>query len=165
MCLEGSDGFVTSTAAPIATGRSNPVAGWDLHPLKTNTFARRTLAASPFRPLLRPSRPDNRSLHPVAIGAAAEVTKPSKPSRQRVASGGSASRQAATEVNAVNAWGQTELCAVNREVLVFSGCNSHLATGSLQPVAIGAAVEVTKPSEPSRPTRRCGDAASRQAVT
>ena len=46
MCLEGSDGFVTSTAAPIATGRSNPVAGWELHPLKTNTFARRTLAAS-----------------------------------------------------------------------------------------------------------------------
>ena len=27
------------------------------------------------------------------------------------------------------------LCAVNREVLVFSGCNSHPATGSLQPVA------------------------------
>jgi hypothetical protein len=31
------------------------------------------------------SRPDNWSLHPVAIGAAAEVTKPSKPSRQRAA--------------------------------------------------------------------------------
>ena len=26
-CLEGSDGFVTSTAAPIATGWSDPVAG------------------------------------------------------------------------------------------------------------------------------------------
>jgi hypothetical protein len=48
MSLEGSDGFVTSTAAPIATGWSDPVAGWELHPLKTNTFARRTLAASPF---------------------------------------------------------------------------------------------------------------------
>ena len=36
------------------------------------------------------------------------------------------------------------------KVLVFSGCKSHPATGSLQPVAIGAAVEVTKPSEPSR---------------
>ena len=47
MCLEGSDGFVTSTAAPIATGRSNPVAGWELHPLKTNTFARRTLGLTP----------------------------------------------------------------------------------------------------------------------
>jgi hypothetical protein len=31
------------------------------------------------------SRPDNWSLQPVAIGAAAEVTKPSKPSRQRTA--------------------------------------------------------------------------------
>ena len=49
VCLEGSDGFVTSTAAPRATGWSDPVAGWDLHPLKTNTFARRTLAACLFR--------------------------------------------------------------------------------------------------------------------
>src|SRR6516225_7640309 len=49
------------------------------------------------------SRPDNWSLHPVAIGAAVEVTRPSKPSRQRAASGGSASRQAATTVNAVQA--------------------------------------------------------------
>ncbi len=50
-------------------------------------------------------------------------------------------------------------------VLIFRGCNSHPATGSLQPVAIGAAVEVTKPSEPSRHMCRFGDAASRQAVT
>ena len=28
------------------------------------------------------------------------------------------------------------------------GANPHAATGSLQPVAIGAAVEVTKPSKP-----------------
>jgi len=42
ICLEGSDGFVTSAAAPIATGRSDPVAGWELHPLKSNTLARRT---------------------------------------------------------------------------------------------------------------------------
>ena len=49
ICLEGSDGFVTSTVAPIATGWSDPVAGWELHPLKINTFPRRTLAASPFR--------------------------------------------------------------------------------------------------------------------
>src|SRR5262249_28300725 len=47
------------------------------------------------------SRPDNWSLHPVAIGAAVEGTKTSKPSRQRGASGGSAGRQAATEGNAV----------------------------------------------------------------
>ena len=56
------------------------------------------------------------------------------------------------------------MCAV-KKVLVSSGCNSHPATGSLQPVAIGAAVEVTKPSEPSRQMCRSGDTASRQAVT
>ncbi len=47
ICLEGSDGFVTSTAAPIATGGSDPVAGWELHPRKTNTFARRTQSLTP----------------------------------------------------------------------------------------------------------------------
>ena len=50
-------------------------------------------------------------------------------------------------------------------VPIVSGCNSHPATRSFQPVAIGAAVEVTKPSEPSRHMCRFGDAASRQAVT
>lgn len=45
--VEGFDGFVTSTVAPTATGWSEPVAGWELHPLKTYTFARRT--ASPFQ--------------------------------------------------------------------------------------------------------------------
>src|SRR6185437_1178866 len=40
------------------------------------------------------------SLQPVEIGTAAEVTKPSKPSMERVASGDPASRQAATCVNA-----------------------------------------------------------------
>jgi hypothetical protein len=40
--IEGSDGFVTSTAAPIATGRSDPVAGRDLHPQALSAFARRT---------------------------------------------------------------------------------------------------------------------------
>src|SRR5690242_14163454 len=35
---EGSGDFVTSTAAPIATGRSEPVPGWDLHPLLTSAF-------------------------------------------------------------------------------------------------------------------------------
>ena len=59
----------------------------------------------------------------------------------------------------------TSLMCAAKKVLVFSGCNSHPATGSLQPVAIGAAVEVTKPSEPSRQMCRFGDAASRQAVT
>ncbi len=60
--------------------------------------------------------------------------------------------------------GSDRVCAVKR-CWDFSGCNSHPATGSLQPVAIGAAVEVTKPSEPSRQMCRFGDAASRQAVT
>src|SRR5262245_15811188 len=57
LCVGGFDGFVTSTAAPTATGWRDPVAGWELHPLKTYTFARRT--ASPFaRPcLLARARP------------------------------------------------------------------------------------------------------------
>jgi hypothetical protein len=38
----GFSGFVASTAAPIATGRSDPVPGWDLHPLLTSAFSRRT---------------------------------------------------------------------------------------------------------------------------
>jgi hypothetical protein len=42
LSTRGFDGFVTSTAAPIATGRSDPVAGRDLHPLDLSTFARRT---------------------------------------------------------------------------------------------------------------------------
>jgi hypothetical protein len=52
------------------------------------------------------------------------------------------------------------------KVLIFSGCNSHPATGSLQPVAIGAAVEETKPSEPSRQTgryRRLGEPTGRNS--
>src|SRR6516162_4273976 len=45
--LEGFDGFVTSTAAPIATGWSDPVAGWESHPLKNQTFhGARTCTAS-----------------------------------------------------------------------------------------------------------------------
>ena len=35
---EGFSGFVTFTAASIATGRSESVPGWDLHPLKTHAF-------------------------------------------------------------------------------------------------------------------------------
>ena len=57
------------------------------------------------------SRPESWSLHPVAIGATAEVTKPSKPSRQRAAWGGSASRQAATRMNAVRAPRQPDVGA------------------------------------------------------
>ena len=39
---KGSDGFITSTAALIATGRSEPVPGWDFHLLWTSAFSRRT---------------------------------------------------------------------------------------------------------------------------
>lgn len=35
---EGSGGFVASTAASIAAGWSDPVPGWDLHPLLTSAF-------------------------------------------------------------------------------------------------------------------------------
>jgi hypothetical protein len=48
---------------------------------------------------------------------------------------------------------------------IFSGCNSRPATWSLQPAAIGAAVEVTKPPKPSMQRVASGDSASRQAVT
>jgi hypothetical protein len=42
LCIEGFGGFVASTAAPIATGWSDQVAGRDLHPLKIRAFSRRT---------------------------------------------------------------------------------------------------------------------------
>jgi hypothetical protein len=42
LSIEGSGSFVTSTAAPIATGWSNRVAGRESHPLKTRAFAGRT---------------------------------------------------------------------------------------------------------------------------
>ena len=37
-CLEGFDGFVTSAAAPIATGWSDQFSGRDSHPLKIRAF-------------------------------------------------------------------------------------------------------------------------------
>ena len=42
----GFSSFVTSTAAPIATGRNEPVPGWDLHPLWTKRLSRRTRTIS-----------------------------------------------------------------------------------------------------------------------
>src|SRR5207245_6837348 len=39
---EGSSSFVTSTAASVATGWSEPVPGRDFHPLWTSAFSRRT---------------------------------------------------------------------------------------------------------------------------
>ena len=49
--------------------------------------------------------------------------------------------------------------------LVHSGCKSHPGTGSFHPVAIGAAVEVTKPLKPPMKEGREDDSASVQAVT
>ena len=45
------------------------------------------------------------------------------------------------------------------------GCKSRPATGSLRPVAIGATVEVTKPSKATVQRIASGDLATRQAVT
>ncbi len=43
LSIQGSDGFVASTAAWIATGRkTTKLTGWDFHPLKNHTFSRRT---------------------------------------------------------------------------------------------------------------------------
>ena len=42
----GFSSFVTSTAAPIATGRNEPVPGWDLHLLWTKRLSRRTRTIS-----------------------------------------------------------------------------------------------------------------------
>jgi hypothetical protein len=36
--IEGFSSFVASTTAPIATGWSDPVPGWDLHPLWSSAF-------------------------------------------------------------------------------------------------------------------------------
>jgi len=54
-------------------------------------------------------------------------------------------------------------CAVKRRV--FSVGATPTRQLSLQPVAIGAAVEVTKPSKPSMERVALGDSASRQAAT
>src|SRR6516164_4870379 len=47
-CLEGFDGFVTSAAAPIATGWSDQLSGQELHLLKVRAFSRRTATATPI---------------------------------------------------------------------------------------------------------------------
>jgi hypothetical protein len=52
-CLEGSDGFVSSTAAPIATGWSDPVAGQDFH-LLTIVSHTTLLVTSIIGPLTQP---------------------------------------------------------------------------------------------------------------
>src|SRR5262249_60960262 len=54
-CLEGFDGFVTSTAAPIATGWSDQLSGRESHPLEIRALARRTAPHTPRR-VIRPVR-------------------------------------------------------------------------------------------------------------
>jgi hypothetical protein len=51
----GFSSFVTSTTAPIATGRNEPAPGWDLHPLWTKRLSRRTrtISVTPFELSLR----------------------------------------------------------------------------------------------------------------
>ena len=49
---EGFNGFVTSTAASIVTGRSEPAPGRDFHPLWTSSFSRRTELSGLNFPLL-----------------------------------------------------------------------------------------------------------------
>jgi hypothetical protein len=62
--------------------------------------------------------------------------------------------------------GVTEMVRVRRERrLVHSGCKSHPGTGSFRPVAIGAAVEVTKLLKLPMEEGLKGDSASVQAVT
>jgi hypothetical protein len=57
ICLEGSDGFVSSTVAPIATGWSDPDAGQEFHLLKTNTFNTAHTKLDPAqRPKLDPAK-------------------------------------------------------------------------------------------------------------
>ncbi|RZU38878.1 hypothetical protein BDD14_0176 [Edaphobacter modestus] len=60
----GFSSFVTSTAAPIATGRNEPVPGWDLHPLWTKRLSRRTrtISVTSFEGTTETTCPDSR--HP-----------------------------------------------------------------------------------------------------
>src|ERR1017187_3061243 len=51
----GSDGFVASTAAPIATGWSDPVPGRAFHPAVVQRLSRRTVTAMLRQPSLAQS--------------------------------------------------------------------------------------------------------------
>jgi hypothetical protein len=56
LSIRGSGGFVTSTAAPIATGWNDRGAGRELHPLRICAFPRRT-QKNGIRASTRPERP------------------------------------------------------------------------------------------------------------
>jgi hypothetical protein len=55
---EGSDSFVASAAASIATGWSEPDPGREFHPLKSSAFPRRTISPIVLSEVL-PSPPTN----------------------------------------------------------------------------------------------------------
>jgi hypothetical protein len=71
----------------------------------------------------------------------------------------------ATDRPSLNHRATPRLYVRREKARIFSGCKSRPATWSLQPVAIGAAVEATKPPKPSMQRVASGDSASRQAVT
>ena len=89
------------------------------------------------------ANPTRQTLQPEAIGAVMEVTKWLKPSISVSRIGDSASVQAATRVNAE----QASKCAVERRDHPVGDRPTRQL--SLQPVAIGAVVEVTKRLKPS----------------
>ena len=105
-------------------------------------------------------------VHPVQVQVPPSVIEWPISRRRRASRALQAARPTPGELRGVSLWELrgVSLCVRRVKVLVFSGCKSRLATGSLQPGAIGAMVEVTKPSKPSRKMCRLGDAASRQAV-
>src|SRR5271165_1095310 len=87
ICLEGSDGFVTSTVAPIATGWSDPVAGWELHPLKNQHLFTAHTSCVPFSsPRISAAPPHGGHVQPGIL---------SQPLLQRVSQGGGTRLQAA----------------------------------------------------------------------
>ena len=92
ICFEGSDGFVTSTAAPIATGWSDPVAGWELHPLKNqHLFTAHTSCVPVSSPLGRPGPnsvyfPESASTSSAWIKSSSSVGWVQKPSLSKIRS-------------------------------------------------------------------------------
>ena len=106
------------------------------------------------------ARPTRQTLQPEATEAGMEETKCLKPSAKRVTKyGDGASVQAVTQVNAE----QASKCAVERRDHPVGDRPTRQL--SLQPVAIGAVVEVTNRLKPSDSGSRIGDRASVQAAT
>ena len=72
-CLEGSGRFsLPPRAAPIATGWSDPVAGWDSHPQKISTFF--TLHECDATQNTEFSMPDGRPASPILLNTCPHTT-------------------------------------------------------------------------------------------